>query len=253
MSVIGDQNKTELTKEVTLAICQWFGERGCKPIATECEIVCGWIADIATIVSPTQTELQDLKLVPRCPPWSKYEARQKWEQSLQSFFRMLAVVIEVKTTKADFRRDEKWKKRTPGDLNYLACPLGLVLEADVPPGWGILTYDPLSARIKVMRSPVVGEISHESRAAFIYSVACRCFNVENYGEMKERLREQRSHDNAYTNVRRFSLIFKAVLAIMEGKHESVGGALEYYGIKNVPPGVIEQAETFWNRLAKQSV
>jgi hypothetical protein len=68
---MADRNKTELTQNVTRIASLWLNRKGFKPVETE---VCvewrhkkAWIADVAGVIAPTQTELIDLKLIRRPP------------------------------------------------------------------------------------------------------------------------------------------------------------------------------------------
>jgi hypothetical protein len=97
MSLFDDQNKTEITKHITAATCFWLDERGCKPVETEVSVTWGWIADIASVICPSNTELQELKLIRRAPKWSKRAEREAWEVEVKVISRMMTVVVEVKT------------------------------------------------------------------------------------------------------------------------------------------------------------
>ena len=51
------------------------------------------------------------------------------------------VVIEVKMTRSDFKRDSKKSHRINigmGDMKYYCCPEGLIKESEIPYGWGLL-------------------------------------------------------------------------------------------------------------------
>lgn len=245
-----DRNKTPLTREITAASCQWLSERGCKPIATEVEITCGWVADIATAVFPTETELQDLKLVKRKPAWEKPVERKMWHEVAGPLMRLMTVIVEVKTTRADFNKDRKWKEALPADLNFLAMPLGLVGDSDWPPGWGVLAFDSTSERFKLLRVPAVRASSFEHQRNFVYAMACRRHNQEEYGEIRKLIRRDQSSANEYTNSYRFSKVMRAALAIARGERESVEQALEYHGVKGISGDVLEQAKRLWSIARK---
>ena len=135
MSLFEDQNKTELTKQITAATCFWLDERGCKPVENEVTVDRGWIADIASVVCPSNTELQDLKLIRRAPKWSKPEQREAWEAEVAAIACMMTVVVEVKTSRGDFLGDKKWTSAPIADLSWIAAPAGLIGESERPQGW----------------------------------------------------------------------------------------------------------------------
>jgi len=77
METLFDRNKTDLTHAVTQAAMTWLDERGFKPVETEVEIARGWVADLASAIFPTPTELINLKLIPHRPDWEAEDEIQE--------------------------------------------------------------------------------------------------------------------------------------------------------------------------------
>lgn len=54
-----------------------------------------------------------------------------------------SILVECKTSRADFFADhKKWFRVKPeygmGDWRFFLCPQGVITQADLPPGWGLL-------------------------------------------------------------------------------------------------------------------
>ena len=239
MSLFEDQNKTEITKEITAATCFWLDERGCKPVESEVTVARGWIADIASVVCPSNSELQDLKLIRRAPKWSKREEREAWEVEAAGISRMMTVIVEVKTSRSDFVGDKKWISPPVADLNWIASPSGLIGESERPPGWGLLEYSD-SRDCMIQRCPPPVQVTRaEQQRDLIHAVACRRDNHTRY-EHINRIRRQYADDNKQRqSLTRVKDAMRAALAIVNGEHGSVEGALVAHGIKLGSMGELE--------------
>jgi hypothetical protein len=232
MSLFDDQNKTELTKQITAATCFWLDERGIKPVETEVTIASGWIADIAGVSCPTETELQDLKLIRRKPKWKKpQEEKDAWQFEASILNRMMTVVVEVKTSRSDFRGDHKWEWPAPADLCWIAAPAGLIAETEKPKDWGLLEYsDKRDCMISRVRPPLRTTTAEQQRD-LIHAVACRRDNQTRYEHINRLRKEYREDDKQRISLTRVQDAMRAALSIARGEHGSVEGALEYHRIK----------------------
>ena len=81
--------------------------------------------------------------------------------------RFRSVVVEVKVSRADFRRELAHReKREPAEQRanecYFAVPHGLVQVDEVPEGWGLITAD--AGGLKLRKSAQWREIDHLPRA-----------------------------------------------------------------------------------------
>jgi len=232
MSLFDHQNKTELTKQITAATCFWLDERGVKPVETEVTIAQGWIADIAGVVCPTQTELQDLKLIRRKPTWKKSaEEKAVWEFEASILNRLMTVIVEVKTSRGDFRGDHKWEWPQPADLCYIAAPAGLIAEAERPQGWGLLEYSDKRDCMISKVVPPVRTTTPEQQRDLIHAVACRRDNQTRYEHINRLRKEYREEDKHRQSLTRVKDAMRAALSIARAEHGSVEGALEYHRIK----------------------
>jgi len=248
MSLFEDQNKTELTKQITAATCFWLDERGCKPVENEVTVDRGWIADIASVVCPSNTELQDLKLIRRAPKWSKPEQREAWEAEVAAIACMMTVVVEVKTSRGDFLHDKKWTSAPIADLSWIAAPAGLIGESERPQGWGVLEYSQ-TRDCMIQRCPAqVRMTTAEQQRNLIHAVACRRDNQTRY-EHINRIRRQYADENKQReSLTRVKDAMRAALSIAHGEHGSVEGALEAHRIKLRSVGELEMLglTRLWN-------
>ena len=241
MSLFDDCNKTELTKEITAAACQWLDERGCKPVETEVCIERKWIADIATAVSPTETELQMLKLIPRKPSWKKSkEELAAWEEQANTVPDLMTVIVEVKASMQDLTRDEKWIRPRPANLCYLAVPQNIPWRKCQPEGWGILEYR--KDRFLQHRTPVLTTVTTEMQRDVIYAIAMRRDNQTRYEHLRRLQRDERERSNQTKSLTRMQLALRLAISLARGEHPSVAAALEHHGMRNLSKWEIESLE-----------
>lgn len=248
MSLFDDQNKTEITKQITAATCFWLDERGCKPVENEVTVDRGWIADIASVVYPSNTELQDLKLIRRAPKWSKRAEREAWESEVAAMACMMTVIVEVKTSRGDFLGDKKWVSPPIADLNWIAAPCGLIGESERPSGWGILEYSQSRDCMIQKCPPLVHKTTAEQQRDLIHAVACRRDNHTRY-EHINRIRRQYAEENKHReSLTRVKDAMRAALSIAAGEYGSVEGALEAHRIKLRSIGELEMLNLtrLWN-------
>ena len=248
MSLFDDQNKTEITKQITAATCFWLDERGCKPVETEVFVGFGWVADVASVVCPSNTELQDLKLIRRAPKWSKRAEREAWESEVKAIACMMTVIVEVKTSRGDFMGDRKWTAPPMADLSWVAAPVGLITDSERPQGWGILEYSEARDCMIQRCPPQVRTTTNEQQRNLIHAVACRRDNQTRY-EHINRIRRQYAEDNKQReSLTRVKDAMRAALSIAAGEYGSVEGALEAHRIKLRSIGELEMLKLtrLWN-------
>jgi len=149
-----DLNKTAATHRATAAASYYLAFRGYKPIETEVSVFDGWIADLASYVYPTNTELKQMKILQR-------ESRSgnkilSTDEALKNFERRygegpFTAIVEVKVTKADFQKDLNFKfngRVFPAHFCYLAYPAKL--DVELSKGWiGLLLNDECDRIVKM--------------------------------------------------------------------------------------------------------
>ena len=258
-----DLNKSPLTCDVTSAVALWLDGMGFKPVETEVgmpwvvENEKGWIADLAGVIFPTQTELINLKLLSRSPkyylsngffgnPDEEYKpnpAYTEWAKERDTKQRLMTCLVEVKTTRADFLGDRKWNLPLPTDLAYLAYPKGLVDHSEWPAGWGILEFHDNSIRQR--RFPFPGQTTSEQQRDVILSIAVRRDHHTRYARHREFNREHRERDKQEKIQTHLGRMTRAIFSIVEGKRGSVKECLEWHGVKNLDEWMIKELEPLW--------
>jgi len=208
-----DLNKSPLTHQVTKAALEWLTEKGFKPVQTEVKVTSKWVADIASVIVPTRTELQDLKLIPRPPHWQEKDARQDWYENAKAMIQTYTCLVEVKTTRADFLKDHKWNSPQPTNLAYLASQKGLISPEEWPAGWGILEFN--AERVRCLRPAVLSLVSMESQRDTVLNIAMRIHNETDPLIQRLRLVNREYGDRA--KAQRAKDIFSAVCSIVESK------------------------------------
>lgn len=240
-----DRNKTELTRRVTSAVVAYLDERGCKPLETEVPICDGWIADVAAVLSPTITELVKLKLMKPRPRWN-HPGYEEWWLSAKAAQQLMTVLVEVKTSRADFSGDKKWTLPIPVNLAYLAVPNSLAVPNDeMPAGWGLLVYSEATGLTRCSRSPVINGVTAEQQRDVILSVAVRRDHDTRYERIRNLRREIRARENEEVTRVRYSRAIRAMLSIVKGEHGTLEEALDRQGIKHLPYWEMDELKKLW--------
>jgi hypothetical protein len=130
-----DKNKTALTHRITALAAAYLDNAGFKPVETEVTVYDSWIADVASFIYPTRTEVKKLKITEK--PWGReFEPQYNELHYLYGF--PLTAIVEVKISINDFKRDLDYKFSGhiwPAHLCYLAYPKGLLNPDEIPYGW----------------------------------------------------------------------------------------------------------------------
>jgi hypothetical protein len=259
-----DLNKTAVTKDVTAAAIVYLDERGCKPIETEVTVAPGWVADVASVVQPTATELIDLKLIERAPSWNyqikvgldpegkniytSSPKRADWNARVAGMQQLMTVLVEVKTSRSDFCGDKKWAMQPPTNLAYLAIPKDLAIDGP-PSGWGVLEVSESGCRLRT--APAIRSVTVEQQLAVVLQIAVRRDHDTRYERLRalnRRHREQVAESRSSTNVMKAMRLMESII---HGKHGSIKEAMFYHGVK-LPEYYIEELEGLWAVVQKQS-
>lgn len=232
MNLFDAENKTELTKNVTAATISWMDLHGFKPLETEVYCERGWVADIAGAIAPTETELQELKLIRRKPAWKSQEQVDAWYAEAKAFPPMFTAIIEVKTSRADFLGDKKWKIVPPADLAYIAAPTKLISKDELPEGWGLLEYNESRDCMVTRHVPDIQRTTDEQQKILIYNVALRRDSLTRYQHLRSIQKRYREEDNHHKSLLRMKTALRVAHAIVFGEHESIEAALDYCGMKD---------------------
>lgn len=258
---MNDRNKTSLTHDVTSAVALAMDVWGFKPVETEVPMpwtevnVKGWIADLAGVICPTQTELIDLKLIPKRPPYyakgtgeytEKYLA---WKEAYASVNRMMTCLVEVKTSRSDYCGDRKWTMVHSTDLAYVAFPKGLVREEEWPVGWGILEYS--EGVIRRLRPPTPRQASVKHQLDIVLNIAIRRDHHTRYERHREFQKKQRLEDSKERPLRRIYEVARAVVGITHGRYSSFDMAIKCFRLDNMPDYLREELRELWNTAPKE--
>lgn len=89
-----------------------------------------------------------------------------------------STVVECKTSRSDFRRDaKKWVRRTEeqgmGYERYFYAPDGMILEAELPAGWGLLVPDSRGRALVVMSSRAFMKRNERAERALLVNAVRR--------------------------------------------------------------------------------
>lgn len=83
-----------------------------------------------------------------------------------------SVLIEVKVSKADFRKDKRKAFRKGqlgmGELRYYCAPKGLIKEKELPSCWGLLEYEDGNISITSRAIPVFSNLVAERTMLMSY-------------------------------------------------------------------------------------
>ncbi len=253
-----DRNKTELTQNITRNVVLWLDGKGFKPVEAEVPVAPGWVADAAGVGTPTQTEMIELKLLPRPPrsprwfgvPEAEREAQQKvfgdamqvWNAAKDAVPPILTVAVEVKVSLSDYSRDRKrkWAPQTwPTNLCYIAMPEHLVPEAKWPAGWGVILFSQEGTTIRRVVPPAVHPTTPERQRDVILALAVARDHATRYERLRELQKRVRLEQAERTIAHRFHHVIRVVQEIMKGRTPEE--ALRYHGIRtSLPPYVMDE-------------
>lgn len=234
---MNDRNKSPITHEVTDAVASWLDAHGFKPVETEVPLALGWVADLAGVICPTQTELIALQLIKRPPSWNEIhslktkrrtwdaDAYKAWQGTIDALRRTMTCLIEVKTSRADYCGDKKWTLTPPTDLAFVAFPRGLVKAEEWPTGWGILEFH--DGAIKRLRAPTPQVTADSQQRDVILSIAIRRDHHTRYSRFREAQKETRLASATETSMARIRDIFRAVLSVARGERDSLEECLMF--------------------------
>jgi hypothetical protein len=272
--MILDRNKSDLTHKITDAAYQWLDNHGFKPVETEVGMPWstngdnqkGWIADLASVIDPTQTELINLRFAKR-PPQYRYghknegyeERRAAWDVEFKKVFRRMTCLVEVKASRSDFIGDRKWKLTPPTDLAWIALAPGITTVEECPDGWGVLVLR--GDQIHQTRVPTPRVSTIEEQSFVIYQIAIRRDHRTRYAENREWQKEDRIRRAETEKRDRIRNIIHAVRDIAAGEYKyserpvkCIEDALAYHGVRNAKePELKLLADLFGIAAKRQSV
>lgn len=251
-----DRNKTELTHRLTAAAMLFLDEHGFKPVETEVpldrDVECArrtWQADIMGVCVPTQTEARLLELIPKRPGRRATEDElEAWKQCYRSLPKPITALVEVKTSRADFTGDWKWKETPPVNLCYLAIPENMLARESYPRGWFVLEYSG-SRQIKLAARGDLHSVSSEQQLRNVLALAVRRDHFTRHARIRVTRRAECLDLGEKTTVGRVSDAMRAVLSIVHGRHNSVDEALFFHNIKKkLPAETRAQLQNIWGLL-----
>jgi hypothetical protein len=83
-----------------------------------------------------------------------------------------SVLVECKTSRADFKRDNEKLGLRMGHERYYLAPAGLLREDEIPEGWGLLEVD-LTETVTMSRDSKWGKPNRQREINVLYSLLLR--------------------------------------------------------------------------------
>lgn len=228
-----DANKSELTLRITEAAARWLDGIGAKPVETEVPVPGQWgVADLGAVWMPTWTECRRQKVV--CA-----YGRQHWQTGevcgvdrhtsqvtglplYTDLVMPLTIAHEVKASRSDFRRDEKWTRDPATSLRILSVPTGMIQPDEYPKGWWILLHSAKTGDLSKVaaRAPIV-EVPVEQKMWMIQSLAERTHHRNSRRRLNDLAKSHREFENDRINCNRLYTVIHAVMDVAKGKHATV--------------------------------
>jgi hypothetical protein len=257
LSILPDRNKTDLTHDVTASVMRYLDEQGFKPVETEVPVADGWIADLAGVIVPTQTEAVNMKLIPRKPQYdynrwrdAEYRARREamtaeCEARFNALPCPITALVEVKTSRADFSKDKKWTMPAPTNLCYLAVPAGMLKPSEYPEGWTVLSVSE-GGDVQTVQRGILHSVPVERQLQTVLAIAVRRDHQTRYARLREFEKAQRCERAERVSLMRFAYAVRAIAKIVRGKGESVDDVLRSHAIKGLTRSDTEELMKLWN-------
>lgn len=275
-----ENNKSPLTHAITSGVQTYLKDKGFKPIETEVPIEEGWVADVASVIVPTPTELQIMKLIPKRPSytvvtqqpqdpeWWKSDAYKKllneqdkkfadWKAKINAIPCPLTAVVEVKTTRSDWMTDTKWNRISPVNLRYLAIPAGLLKRTEFPVDWFVLEFNAEGRCLRVAQQGNITDVSAEKRMWVIHEIALKRHHRTEHVWQRSVMKRFAAGQTASKQNYRVGNVAKALLDVLNGGgtyNKSVEECFRFYGIdfNRLPHFVREEVKALWGiKSAKQ--
>jgi hypothetical protein len=243
---MSDRNKTELTQNITRQVALWLNGKGFKPVETEVGVAKAWVADVAGVCCPTQTELIGLRLIGRSPRWRsggdqtlQQAALDAWRATMAAIPSPLTAAVEVKTSIGDFRGDRKWTAAEwPTNLCYVAMPANMIPREQWPDGWGVILFSKNGTTIRNVFPPRWRSMAAEQSLKVVLALAVRRDHATRYARVREFQKQVRITDGERKTVSRVADVVRLVRSVMNGK--PVQEALRYHGIRaSLPEHVVQ--------------
>lgn len=224
---MSDLNKTKVTHLVTATAAEWLDGLGAKAVETEVAIKKGWIADLAAFWVPTPTEAIKQKLIKRRPDYSfggtkeeRETDRKKsdaWLASFRALPDFITIVHEVKTSRADFRRDTKWTEKPVAHVQVVSYLKGIIADYEIPGGWWGLEHAESGKLLKVRCRAPLHEISERDVLGVVASLADRLHNRQANKFFKKLREEYREQDRKSVVNSRLGRLARMVFLIARGE------------------------------------
>jgi len=235
-----DKNKTCQTHRATATASAYLDLRGFKPIETEVPVFDGWIADLASYVYPSNTELNKLKLVGKKKSKYSYCIDQEQVKSFESRYGPgpFTAIVEVKVTKSDCKKDMDFKfagRIFPAHLCYLAYPKGLIEKP--PHGWIGLVLNERCDRLLKVEMPFCTQIIHAQHLGDVANVIAQVGIRRHH---RTRFAEQRDWVKAFNadeTKRKRSYTIHSALQILEKyifgeSEEELDRMIRYHNVRH---------------------
>lgn len=256
-----DRNKTESTHQLTQAVATWLDEHGAKPAETEVPVARKWIADLAGVIHPTQTELIELKLITRKPTTRLIRSHSsgkfiptvdylEWAKQVRELTKPMTLLVEIKTTRADFRGDKKWTAKPVANLMWVATPAGLLKDGELPDGWGLLELGPRGLR--QVAAPTVHQVTMKQQLDVVLAVAVRRDHHTRYARLKSYQQADRLEEGAKKTLHRTQALVKVLIDVAEAIDSSAEACFTRHRIKLWPQdSVWRKVEALYGRLKEK--
>lgn len=253
-----DRNKTALTHRTTALAAAYLDGLGCKPVETEVEIRTGWIADVASYWYPTWTEGKRLRLPALAKQLLTHEDDRARPGDLMPMVYghgPFSVLVEVKTSRADFARDKrKWECEPPANLCFVAYPTGIV--DSVPRGWYGLEVTAEARQVRKLHWEE-GRLHAQHPGQLIDFIAAVGIRRDHRTTRRALVDWWKSY-NAKDQERRVSYSSQKLLDGLRSwinrngmvGHLSFEDMLKYVGVKSPTPRFMEDAAEFFETLRK---
>jgi hypothetical protein len=255
------RNKTELTHAVTEAVVRYLDGLGFKPVETEVPICEGWVADAAGVSEPTYTEAVNMKLIEPYPKrdygrWQDAEYMAGYnaacaivKAAYDALPCPLTALVEVKTSRADFRGDKKWEAAAPTNLCFVATPRGMLGRSEYPKGWHVLEVD-AAGRVRTAHRGELFAVPVERQLRTVLNIAIRRDHFTRHARLRAQRKVERDQINERQTLTRVSSAVRAVMQIVKAEGESVEQVLFWRNIKRLPAHVVDELRDMWGAAVR---
>jgi hypothetical protein len=156
-----------------------------------------------------------------------------WKQLTEAIPSPLTALVEVKVTRSDFQRDDKWLRPSPVNLRYLAVPKGMLKPEEYPVGWFVLEFNNEGKLLKLSQQGSLEKVDIERQMWIIHEIALRRHHRTEHTWMRDTMKRFNASQTEQRQDLRIRNVVGAIVEVIEG-HSYGKTPEEIFSFRRIP-------------------